>query len=223
MSLVRSSDPSLNVLIFPATATNPNRRIDARAQLHAGIELGFSSDHDAGMENAVAAGHDAVTQDGSELAPSGRAGLAADFEVDHPAVVAEVGEDRPRAKVDVGSEDGVAHVVEVRRLGAGQEDGALDLGVGSHDRAVPDPDAAAQVRSRADFYVLPQIERPFEHYAGAEPGSLADDDVVAGQVNAVRKGDLDRSAGQGREHLVERVAEEVPGSVRVEAGSKGRR
>ena len=57
------------------------------------------------MEDGVAAGEHAVSQDGAELAPSGVNAMIAGRDSDRATVMPEVREDRARAEVHVGAED----------------------------------------------------------------------------------------------------------------------
>src|SRR5262249_40487231 len=105
------------------------RGVDPRAQLHPGVDLGALAHHAARVEDAVAAGEHGVAQDGAELAPAGRQGTAGDTgEVEGEgdahlaAVVAEVREDGAGPQVDAGAQDRIADVVQVRRVGPGEED-----------------------------------------------------------------------------------------------------
>src|SRR4030095_12005045 len=92
------------------------------------------------------------------------------------------GEHGPGAEVDVGAEDRVADVVQVRRLGLGQEDRALDLGGGPDTAVVADPAAAAHVGAGADLDVLTDPQRPFEHHPRRDARALADHDAVTEEV-----------------------------------------
>src|SRR5262249_10931547 len=114
-------------------------RVVAGAQHDAGVDLRADADDDARVEDAVAPGQGAVAEEGAELAATGRHALEAVRDLDLAAVVAEVGEDGAGAQVDAGAEDRVADVVQVRGLGSGEQDGALDLRVGADHAAVLRP------------------------------------------------------------------------------------
>src|SRR5262249_14546124 len=125
--------------------------------------------------------------------------------------------------VHPAAQDRVAHVIEVRRMGPGEQDGALHLGVRADDRAIADPGAPPDVGARPDLDVPADKDRTLDHRRGVDAGAAADGDPVAGQVDLGEGTDLDRVRGEGGEDLRERLPQERPGGLGVEAaGEDGR-
>ena len=102
------------------------------------------------------------------------------------------------AEVHPLAEDRVPDVVEVRNVGAGEEDRPLHLDVGADHRAVTDPAAAAQVGADPDLDVAADPDRALENHARGDPAAGADRDAVAEQADVGRERSLDRLRGQLR-------------------------
>ena len=144
-------------------------------------------------------------------------------DLDEFSVVAEVREDDAGAEVRVAADDRVADVVQVRGVGAGEEDRALHLDVRADDAAVAHPAAAAQVGADAHFHIFANPAGAFDDGAGGDARALAEDDPVAEEVGAGMHPAEDLGRGERREKLVERRVEERPGAERVVAPREDRR
>ncbi len=156
------------------------------------------------------------------IAPSFRFPVArrspfAGRDLDLPSVVAEVGEDDAGTEVDVVAEDRVADVVEMRGVGAREEDGALHLDVRADDATVTHPAAAAQVGPDADLDVFADPHRPFDDGARRDARALAENDPIADEVRARMHSPADLGRRQRREECLERRVEERPGPGALEA------
>src|SRR5262245_48841837 len=96
--------------------------VDARPQLHAGVDLAARAEDGSGVEHRVAADRGFIADDRAELPPAGRELPAVDRDRDLAAVVAEVRADDAGAEVHAAAEDRVADVVQVRGVRAVEED-----------------------------------------------------------------------------------------------------
>jgi len=82
----------------------------------------------AGVQHGVAAGFRAVAQQRAELAQVGVEGRAVHLDEDVTGEKFEVGNLHARAEVRLVAEDGVADVIEVRRLRAVEEQRVFQFG-----------------------------------------------------------------------------------------------
>ncbi len=114
---------------------------------------------------------------------------------DLPSVVSEVGKHAAGTEIDTSAEDGIPDVAQVRGLGSRQENGPLDLGVGTDDAVVSDPISASQVRSGANHHVVADSDGPFDESTRLYASTAANDDPISQEVDFRRQRAVD---GTGR-------------------------
>jgi len=138
-----------------------------------------ASEDAAGVQHGVAAGFRAVAQQRAELAQAGVEGRAVNLHENVSRHQFEVGNFHARAEVRLVTEDGVADVIEVRRLRAVEEQRVFQFGRIAEDAAVADDDVLADVGIVADLAILADDGRAFDHRAGFDDCAFADKNFFA--------------------------------------------
>ncbi len=144
-----------------------------------------------GVGDAVTTQSDSFSKDGPKLTQATWDSFPVMSKVHFSTVVAEVAEFGSSTEVDVFSEDRVANVVEMRRLGPGQENRVLHFrcmanhGVCTNPREFTDVGSAAHDGSRTDVARSNQIRSSFNG-----GGSLDDDAFASGEKPGVVNADV---------------------------------
>ena len=138
-----------------------------------------ASENAAGVEHGVAAGFRAVAQQRAELAQARVERHAVHLDSDVAGEKFEVGNLHARAEVRLVAEDGVADVIEVRRLRAVEKQGVFQLGRIADDAAFADDDVFTDVGVVTDLAVLADDGRAFDHDAVFENRAFTDENVFA--------------------------------------------
>ena len=131
------------------------------------------------VRDAVATRGHPLSENSPEFAKPARYALVAMSKMDLASIVSKVAKFGPRSEVRTLSEDGIADVVEVRRLRSGKKNGVLDLGrmtdhgVGTNPGVLPHIGPATYNRSGAD------VARPDEVGSSFYRGRFIDDDAVS--------------------------------------------
>ncbi len=97
----------------------------------------------------------------------------------------EIGDFDARAQMGLVAEDGIAHVIEMRRLGVVEEEGIFDLGGIADHAIVADDDVFADVGVVANLAILPDDGRPFDHDAVLQHRAFADENLFADEGRAL--------------------------------------
>ena len=96
-----------------------------------------------------------------------------------------VGYFHARAEVRLVAEDGIADVIEVRRVGAIEQQRVFQFGRIADDTAVADDDVFADVGVVADLAVLADDGRAFDHCAVLDDGAFADENFFTDERPAL--------------------------------------
>ena len=160
----------------------------------------------AGVQHGVAAGFRAVAQQRAELAQAGVEGRAVHLDEDVAGEKFEVGNLHARAEVRLVAENGVADVIEVRRLRAVEEERVFQFGRIADDTAVADDDVFAEVGVVADLAIFSDDGRAFDECAGFDDCAFADENFFADARAGKSFGRiLFRHAGEVAFNFLERV------------------
>ena len=145
------------------------------------------ADDRAGVQDAVAADLHIIAKDGADLLAAGLDALGPIFDDDERLVALDVRRDGARAHVGLIAEDGIADVVEVRRLDIIKQHHVFQLagvtndGVFAHDRIAAHESALAQLSAVVDDAGAGDIS------AVEDLGIARDPDVLAALLVFLRR------------------------------------
>src|ERR1017187_9553507 len=139
----------------------------------------------AGVQHGVAAGFRAVAHQRAELAQAGVKRHAVHLHLDVAGKQFVVGYFNARAEVRLVTEDGVADVIEVCRVGAIEQQRVFQFGRIADDAAVADDDVFADVGVVADLATLAGDGRDLDHGAVLDDGAFADENFFTDECPAL--------------------------------------
>lgn len=135
------------------------------------IDIGMPPDDRTGIENGVAADFGMIAKDGAEFFPSGLYAFIAESNGYKGLVTLDIGCYGACAHVGFVAEDGIAHIVVVRRLYIIKKDNVFKLNRVAHYAVPSDESIAADERTVPDFGSVVDD-------AGAENACTVKDDGV---------------------------------------------
>src|SRR5271154_7183378 len=133
----------------------------------------------AGVQHGVAAGFRAVAQQRAEFAQAGVKRHTVHVHKNIAGQKFEVGNFYARAEVRLVAENGVADVIEVRRLRAVEEERVFQFARIADDTVVADDDIFAKVGVVADLTVTSDDGRTFDHHAVFDDRAFANENFFA--------------------------------------------
>src|SRR5579862_2930109 len=122
-----------------------------------------ASDDAARVQHGVAAHFRTVTEQRTEFAQAGVKRLSVQFQLDVAGKELVIGDLHARAEVRLVAEDGVADIIEMRRLRTIEQQRVFQFGRVADDTAVADDDVFPDIGAMSDLAVFADDGRAFDH------------------------------------------------------------